>query len=282
MATRIISLNTGGLGNSIKRRKIFSEYRDRCDILCLQETHCSDEICDLWKSEWGGVALFANNTTSSGGVAVLINRKFYCNVYSTYRDNAGRFIIVSLEIQDLKCTLVSLYAPNKDSPGFFNELLKKLEEFDANKIIIGDFNLVFDVRKDRRNSTYNNNKAREILIEHMECNYLCDIWRDRNPEAIRYSWYRNRSASRIDFCILSQGLANRTEDCFYMKGFDSDHAAVVLVIKNNIAKRGPGFWKFNNALLYQKDYVNKMSQKLQIWERGNNEKRHRTVGIPQD
>lgn len=36
----------------------------------------------------------------------------------------------------------------------------------------------------------------------------------------------------------------------------SDHSPVVLYCKINNLKRGRGFWKFNNSLLTDKDYVN--------------------------
>ena len=54
MSVKIISINVRGLSNKNKCRSIFKYYRDRCDILCLQETHSIEETNNIWKNEWGG------------------------------------------------------------------------------------------------------------------------------------------------------------------------------------------------------------------------------------
>lgn len=42
----------------------------------------------------------------------------------------------------------------------------------------------------------------------------------------------------------------------FENSYRSDHSPVVLYCKLNNLKRGSGFWKFNNSLLTDKDYVN--------------------------
>ena len=54
MGIKIISLNVRGLNDEIKRRSIFNYYRSRADILCIQETHCTQEWEKYWGNEWGG------------------------------------------------------------------------------------------------------------------------------------------------------------------------------------------------------------------------------------
>ena len=47
-------------------------------------------------------------------------------------------------------TLANIYAPNKDNPAFF-DLFYHLSEFNGHDIVIvGDFNLVLDLEKDKR------------------------------------------------------------------------------------------------------------------------------------
>ena len=47
-------------------------------------------------------------------------------------------------------TLANIYAPNKDNPAFF-DLFYHLSEFNCHDIVIvGDFNLVLDLEKDKR------------------------------------------------------------------------------------------------------------------------------------
>ena len=273
MAVRIISLNTGGLGDLNKRRKIFNFYRDRCDILCLQETHSSKTDQHLWEAEWGGVCLFAHGETNARGVAILFNRRFYCNITEIIDDMSGRTLMCNIEKDGLQLALINIYAPNADSPGFFEDINVKMQKLYAAKVLIGDFNLVMNEKIDRKNSNYNNYKARDALFEIMNDNYLCDVWRNQNPEDTRYSWYRsfrtaNKTeikASRIDMAIVSQGIASRTENCFYLIGISSDHSALCIIIHTNVEARGRGFWKLNAMLLKDKDYVDRMNEKLERW-----------------
>ena len=271
MALRVISLNTGGIGDQIKRRKIFKQYSDRGDILCLQETHCTNEMENIWAKEWGGVAFFANGTSAARGTAILINRKRLINVNKVQGSPDGRFLAINCELEGFKFCITSIYAPNDDSPGYFRDIMQKLEHFEAKKIIIGDFNLVLNARLDRRGSSYNNHNAANYLLQQMEEEYLCDVWRDRHPEDVRYSWYRgsgkNLQASRIDFALVSQAIANRTNDAFYIKGIGSDHAAYILSLKLTNQKRGAGYWKLNCALLQNQNYIKLMNEKLMEWKR---------------
>ena len=54
MTVNIISVNIRGLKDESKRRCIFDYYRNRCDILCLQETHSEEKDEKVWSNEWGG------------------------------------------------------------------------------------------------------------------------------------------------------------------------------------------------------------------------------------
>ena len=184
---RIISINANGLLNTEKRRAIFNKYRPICDIICIQETHCSKELEELWSNEWGGCAFYSHGTNFSRGVCTLINRNFHCNVLNTYAEKDGRILILEVEKEEKKYTIANIYAPNKDSPGFFASLIEHMEKLSPFKVIVGDFNLVLDVNLDRKNSYYNNMQAMYSLRAIMEDYQLTDIWRDRNPEIKRYS-----------------------------------------------------------------------------------------------
>ena len=48
-------------------------------------------------------------------------------------------------------TLVNAYAPNEDNPAFFRNVRDKLCSFECDFVIFGgDFNLVYDVSKDKK------------------------------------------------------------------------------------------------------------------------------------
>ena len=97
---KIATLNTRGLGENIKRRKIF-RYFKRFDIdLCLvQETHCDGEKESVWTNEWGNRCLFSNGNNRACDVGLLCSKKVASSIREVVRDMAGRYIIVKLCIQ---------------------------------------------------------------------------------------------------------------------------------------------------------------------------------------
>ena len=99
---------------------------------------------------------------------------------------------------------MALYAPNTDTPAFFEEIANKIENYGENKVIVGDYNLILDPVKDRYGlgTRQNNAKSCCVVKSIAENYYLTDIWRDRNPDTLRFSWSKQRprlQASRIDF-----------------------------------------------------------------------------------
>ena len=134
---------------------------------------------------------------------------------------------------------------------------------------MGDFNLTFEQELDRLNTTHNNDKSKEVLLQIMEEYMLQDIWRTRHELEKQYSWYKidhadpsKLKASRIDLCLTSPMVTQNTYDTFYINGEDTDHRALVLVLQINDNERGPGYWKFNSSLLLENEFVEYMSEEL--------------------
>lgn len=60
-----------------------------------------------------------------------------------------RFLMMNDD--DVNMTVANIYAPNEDNPAFFQDLFYRLSDFNCDDIIIGgDFNLVFDLEKDKK------------------------------------------------------------------------------------------------------------------------------------
>lgn len=66
----------------------------------------------------------------------------------------------------------------------------------------------------------------------------------------------NKTTNAILFFLISESLQAMTPFVKFENSYRSNHSPVVLYCKMNNLKRGRGFWKFNNALLTDKDYVN--------------------------
>ena len=95
---------------------------------------------------------------------------------------------------------------------------------------------------------------------------LFDIWRKLNPETIRFTW-RNKSLKiqyRLDFFLISNDLGDLATSCKILNVPETDHSAISLHLKSHELKqdKGTGFWKFNNSLLEDSRYVNKLRENI--------------------
>ena len=181
----ISSPNVRGLGNKEKRREVFQWLRKKnYSIYMLQETHCTERSSGTWAAEWGYTAFFSGLASNKAGVAILLNNNFTFNVLKQICNKEGRYIIIDLEVDELTLTICNIYAPNKDDPNFFQNVSEELSRF----ILVGDFNLVMDVAKDKKGGKSSTHRNSLKVIQNIRDNLdLTDIWRDLNPEQRRYT-----------------------------------------------------------------------------------------------
>ena len=262
----IISLNARGMRDQLKRKALFDFYSKRCDVFCVQETHSDEESCNIWKTEWGGDAYFSHGTNNSRGVAVFIKKDAKLQVKEYNADHEGRFIYCVMEISERLVCLGNVYAPNKDSPGFFTEKFQKCHEKSDRTVIVGDFNTVLNASLDKNNvvGAYNQKATTRInnLLEELN---MTDIWRSQNPGVQRYSWYHNHprlQCSRLDYAIVLTGIAGEVHDVFYLNGLYSDHSVVFVGIDLEAKDRGPSYWKMNVTLLSDAESVASINARI--------------------
>ena len=233
-----------------------------------QETHSTKDCEKIWQAEWGGNAIFSHGTSAARGICILYKKEFRNSVKNIYTDEEGRVIIIDILDNDQIITLVALYAPNQDSPEFFKKVNTLIKERSENKIVIGDFNLVLDIEQDRLNTYNNNSRAREIVESMMDEFCLKDIWRIQNPDKKEYSWRKSvteQKASRIDFALVSGGLdqkIKKLKTVQYLPGIQTDHRAMYLIADLAPSERGAGYWKFNNSLLQDINFCDKMRKEI--------------------
>ena len=91
-----------------------------------------------------------------------------------YQDPNGRFAFKHKHI-----TLVTICAPNNDDPTFIKGFFEHLLDFKREEIIIGgDFNLVFELDKDKQGGVAKtHNKSAKVVQEFMDNLDLIDAWR---------------------------------------------------------------------------------------------------------
>ena len=264
----IVSLNVRGLGDSGKRKEVFYWlHKQNSNIIFVQETHSCDKTENIWRTQWGGDIYYSHGETNARGVAILIKKTTPIIVRNQINDLSGRYVILDVTIGDKDFTLANVYGPNDDNPEFFLELINDIENLpNDNRIIGGDFNLVLDKYMDKsggRMVTHEN--STEVLLAWMDETDLMDIWRHQHPLDKRYTWLKRNPQliqCRLDFFLVSFGLANITEKSVISPGFKTDHSLIKIYIALVNQKRGPGFWKLNCSLLKELDYVKIIKQTI--------------------
>ena len=129
----IISLNTAGLGDYTKRRKIFNCLKKQVSckgVIFLQETHNVQKDEKIWTNQFGcgqGSILFSNDKSDARGVLVAFREGVKFKVRAQYVDDNGRYIVLDARFDNNPVILVNYYAPNveaDDGPGRDNSYFR--------------------------------------------------------------------------------------------------------------------------------------------------------------
>ena len=181
-------------------------------------------------------------------------------------DDNGNFIIVNMSIYNQQLTLVNLYGPNSDNPNFFKLISNQIDDNDNTDIIIcGDYNCVLNPKLDYYNyKGINNIKARETVLEIINEKYLIDPFRENNPTKKKFTWRKKNPCkqARLDYFLISESLRQFVRKSDIESGYRSDHSMVILELNFTNFKQGRSYWKHNNSLLSDTDYVNQINEKI--------------------
>ena len=211
--------------------------------------------------------LCSDGTSAARGVAICVKKGTDCIIRNVNCDSDGRYIMCQITHMDSTFVLMNLYAPNKDSPGFFDEAIKKCMLCKEKAVIVGDFNTVLNAEIDRKSQKMETNLKSTVRLNELTQEYMLkDVWRSRNPDVRRYSWMRTKPkicASRIDFALISAGLDNSVHDCFYLTGVHTDHSALFVGLDLEPLERGASYWKFNTSMLSDSTFAAALKTQIQ-------------------
>ena len=272
---KAISLNVRGMRTFEKRKAILNWLlKQKADICFLQETYSTEEVEIQWKKQWRGEMYFSHGSNHSRGVMVMVKNSLDFKLNSLKTDEQGRSIILDANIQDTPFLLVNIYAPNttNEQITYFEALRKQIEDIENNadhKILMGgDYNIVLDTTLDSSGGNPIRRNSVPVVENIMLENDLVDIWRIRNPAIKRFTW-RQKSPiiqRRLDYWIVSDSLQDEVEKVEIITAIKTDHSAIVLKINTlNEQPRGPSFWKFNNSLLENENYVDMITENIPVW-----------------
>ena len=266
---KIATVNCQGLATPQKRLDVLNYYKNKgYSIVCLQDTHFTHELQPYIEAQWGFKRVFSSYKSNSRGVSILFNNNFEFKIHKEKGDSEGNLVALDITVEDNRLTLINVYGPNTDCSDFYEKVRDTFLEFDNEFFILcGDLNLALNPAVDTYNyKNINNPKAREKLLEIMEDLHIIDYYRVLNPDKLVYTWRKKKNPciqGRLDYILISEGLSNSVESYTIKPGYRSDHSIVVLELKFNSFIKGRGLWKFNNTLLYDKTYVEKVKQTIQ-------------------
>jgi exonuclease III len=270
-----ITYNAKGLKDPKKREGVFYWLKKKkVDLICIQEAHCEEQHMKTWEEEWGGNIYASYGTGGSKGVCIMIGEGSNLSTELIATDKEGRYVIIKAKLGEHSIKIGGYYGPNKDDPTTLNIIQEILDETMAeHTILMGDFNFTMDVTIDKKGGTNNNHtKCRNSLVDWMEENDLCEVWRARNPEKRMYTWRSNTKPPifcRLDFFIVSPSISNGCNICTIGPGVRSDHSYVKLGITLESPARGRGFWKFDHTLLENEDFKKELITRMKQTEEDN-------------
>ena len=257
----ILSLNVNGLRNYDKRKVLFRKFKEqKLDIICLQETYVTEDVVNKWKKEWGGELVYSVGTGRSKGQLILLGKHLLYDHEVIHCSD--RLLIIKLIVDNESICVCNAYAPNSTNEisRFMNDVTDFLFEIAVDKIIMcGDFNTVACNEKDIISGEKHSETAVNNFNDFIDDNNFYDAYRILNPETIEYSWSRmirgNLIARRLDYIFLSEALVGDVIECNLSSFPSSDHRGVIVQIRLVKIDRGPGYWKMNNALLKERNYL---------------------------
>ena len=94
---------------------------------------------------------------------------------------------------------------------------------------------------------------------------LIDIQRIRHPKLCKFTYASKAIGmkSRIDFFLLAKNLTKSVKKTEIYPSIAPDHNAIYISLSGSCeSPRGPELWKFNNTLLKDEAYVERVSRNL--------------------
>ena len=213
---------------------------------------------DTWHKEWGTDIFLSHGDSKSKGVAFLLPQSKCFKIIQFRIKLEGRIACLEINIDDTVISVFNVYVPTKDKQADQLTTISKLELDLTNNspealIIGGDLNLYINPLLDKYKGKETDLSQACKLLKNLLNEYnLVDIWHTRNPNSHRYTWllYKPLTQARLDYWSISVTLTYSVTECKIKPSIKSDHSLVSLILLSNLnAKKGPGLWKFNAALL---------------------------------
>ena len=166
--------------------------------------------------------------------------------------------------------VINLYNSNTEPEQLqtLHELQTIVLKFDVNEynhiIFSGDFNMFFSASLEE---TSGNAKLKTRMVgkflEIKDKFDLCDIWRIKHPKTktltFRQKHFSGFIQRRLAYTFVSQNFQERTRNVDLFNAVSTDHLPVFCFLLNSTEfPKGPGIWKFDNVLIFNRNFVKEM------------------------
>lgn len=253
------------------------------DILLCQETRSDGSYRETkkWSKMFYTNHIFLTEYGSeSVGVGIIIRNNDKFRVDNVIKDPLGRFVAVTGDHEEGRFLISSFYCPsqNNDIKKFVEDdligMISSLEQDNCLPqylVIAGDTNTPLTLKDKEGGSKVLKQGAINSFLGMQEKYNLQDIFRVKQPDSSKFSWERLNPSiirERIDVIFTSIDLQDNIPEADIIPRFKtcSDHGMPIIHIKGfGIQTRGPGIWKFNNALLEDTEFLFELKSKLQHW-----------------
>jgi len=234
------SLNVRGLRDLDKRKALFLFCKSvKRDIYFLQETHSCVNDEKFWRNQWGSSISFCHNSSSSGGVAILLNSGFQGKVIETLSSGIGRWVISVVHLDSNFFIMINIYGFNSSANNktlldsiviHINNL--KLKYPSAFILFGGDFNEAPDLVADRFPPRHVSNSVNPLIANLCQCLNLIDAHRYLHPDTHMYTWFKSdfSQKSRIDLWLMSDSLISFLVSAEISPSPLTDHAVIDITL----------------------------------------------------
>lgn len=248
---KIISYNVNGIRAAVNKGFVDWLHQSNADVVCIQETKAQNEQLPLLDFKSAGYDCFAFPARKRGysGVAMLCKStpdKISYGMNIEKYDAEGRFL--RADFGDL--SIVSVYHPSGTSSqerqdfkmkwlDDFQQYINSLKSTRKNLVLCGDFNIChrpIDIHDPVRNANSSGflPEERAWIGDFLSSGFVDSFRFAKGDVPNAYSWWSYRANARannkgwrIDYCMVSENIADRINDAGIIPtAFHSDHCPV--------------------------------------------------------
>ena len=253
----LLSVNVRGMSSAV-RRDVIVPVLSKWNVVFVQESFvCNQRKAEKFAKAWGGKCFWSFGEVRSAGVGILLSDRVNIDVLDIRRDTEGRVLSLLIKWCNVRYSLICVYAPVavRERKQFFPNLDKYV--FPNSFVILGgDFNCVSRACDTTARSGANRAGSEELKTFVSDYS-LCDVWSSKHSDSV-FTWFGQGVGSRLDRFYVSKDLLNVVLNCVVEPLGLSDHDGVVLCLDHSVGKKRKGMWKFNNALLRDSVFADKV------------------------